>query len=75
MIPEEICHRETKAPVPPWVLETPAVAVSSWFMSTVMVPSPLSKAPRPSGMPAIRYSSLPLFFLFTASPAVRIDTS
>jgi hypothetical protein len=42
----------------------PAVAGISWFISTVKVPSPLSKAPSPSGMPAIRYP-------FTTSPAVR----
>ena len=32
---------------------TPPEAIS-WFMSKVKVPSPLSKAPSPSGMPTIR---------------------
>ena len=32
----------------------PRVLPSSWFISSVNVPSPLSNAPRPSGMPTMR---------------------
>jgi hypothetical protein len=42
------------------------VLPSSWFMSTVKVPSPLSYAPSPSGIPTMRY---PL----TESPVVMMD--
>jgi hypothetical protein len=49
-----ITHLETNAPVAPWARTTPSPAGISWFISTVKVPSPLSKAPRPSGMPTIR---------------------
>src|SRR5689334_23545569 len=44
-------------------------------MRTVNVPSPLSYAPRPSGMPAIRYVSKAVFFFFTASPTLSIDVN
>ena len=41
-------------------------------MSKVNVPPPLSNAPRPSGIPTIRYG-VPSGFKFTESPTVRID--
>ena len=41
-------------------------------MSSVNVPFPLSNAPRPSGMPTMRYG-VPSGFRFTESPTVRID--
>jgi hypothetical protein len=66
-----ITHLETKAPLPPWARGTPSVPLISWFMSTVNVPSPLSKAPRPSGMPAMRY--VPPAAPCTESPVVSID--
>src|SRR5262249_48295251 len=40
-------YSETNAPAEPWSRVTPTVLPSSWFMSTVKVPSPLSNAPRP----------------------------
>src|SRR4030095_4964050 len=48
----------------------PDVFVSSWFINTVKVPSPLSNAPSPSGIPTIRYG-VPSGLLLTESPTVR----
>lgn len=66
-----ITSRSTKEPFPAaprealWVWAIPSASVNSWFMSTVNVPSPLSKAPSPSGVPAIWYVP-------TLSPVVMI---
>jgi len=59
-------QRDTNAPRLPWARMSPTVAPSSWFTSRVNVPSPLSNAPIPSGMPTRRYPP-------TLSPTVRID--
>ena len=37
------------------------------------MPSPLSKAPSPSGIPANRYGVTPSGFVFTVSPAANND--
>ena len=47
-------HLETNAPVEPCARTMPLVFGSSWFKRTVNVPSPLSNAPSPSGIPAMR---------------------
>src|SRR6266542_130651 len=60
-------HFETNAPAAPWARTMPAELGSSWFISTVNVPSPLSNAPRPSGIPTIRYG-VPSGFRLTESP-------
>ena len=62
-------HFETKAPVAPWARVMPADC-SSWFMSNVNVPSPLSNAPSPSGMPTMRYG-LRSGLVLTVSPVVK----
>src|SRR5262245_10576055 len=62
-----ITHFDTNEPRLPWARFTPAVLPSSWFITTVNVPSPLSNAPRPSGMPTIRYVP-------TVSPTETIDS-
>jgi hypothetical protein len=67
-----IVHFETNDPLAPWARTIPCVLPSSWFMSSVNVPFPLSNAPRPSGMPTMRYG-VPSGFRFTESPTVRID--
>jgi hypothetical protein len=67
-----IIHFETKAPFAPCALVAPPDDIS-WFINNVKVPSPLSKAPRPSGTPTILYGVTPSGFRFTESPAVRID--
>ena len=66
-----IVHFDTKAPFAPCARTMPSPAPSSWFISTVNVPSPLSNAPRPSGMPTIRYG-VPSGLSFTLSPADRM---
>src|SRR5262249_41191971 len=60
-------HSDTNAPAPAaprellWVCATPSAGPNelaracSWFIRTVNVPSPLSNAPSPSGVPAVRY--------------------
>ena len=70
--PFSIVHFETKAPIAPCARAMPRLFGSSWFMTTVNVPLPLSKAPRPSGIPTMRYG-VPSGFAFTESPTVRID--
>ena len=67
-----IVHFETNAPIAPCSRAMPRLFGSSWFMSTVNVPLPLSKAPRPSGIPTMRYG-VPSGFALTESPTVRID--
>src|SRR5262245_15482383 len=65
-VPLSMTHRDTNAPIAPCARVTPEVLTSSWFINNVNVPSPLSNAPRPSGMPTIRNPS-------TESPTLRID--
>ena len=67
-----IVHFETNAPIAPCARVMPRFAGSSWFSSTVNVPSPLSNAPSPSGIPTMRYG-VPSGFALTESPTVRID--
>ena len=66
--------RPTKAPTEPCSRTTPLVAPISWLTSTVAVPSPLSKAPMPSGMPTKR-QAVPsgLVAPITSSPALMIE--
>src|SRR6266542_2225307 len=66
-------HLETNAPRAPWARTSPCELPSSWFIRTVKVPSPLANAPRPSGIPTIRYGVIPSGLVFTESPTVRID--
>src|SRR5262245_50793849 len=68
-------HSETKAPTLPLARAMPRAEGISWFISRVKVPSPLSNAPRPSGMPTIRYGVTPSGLLFTLSPTVMIEVS
>src|SRR4029453_11679583 len=65
-------HFDTNAPRAPCARTTPAVLDSSWFIRTVNVPSPLSKAPSPSGIPTIRYG-VPSGLRLTVSPTVNTD--
>ena len=46
-------HFDTKAPLLPCARTMPFGTAISWFIVTVNVPSPLSKAPRPSARPTI----------------------
>ena len=71
-----ITHLETNAPTPLCARVTPAVARSSQFANSVNVPSFLSKAPSPPGMPDIvclppRYGLTVQVVSFV--PAVKID--
>jgi hypothetical protein len=52
--PFSIVHFDTNEPIAPCARTTPRLLGSSWFMRTVNVPFPLSKAPRPSGIPTMR---------------------
>ena len=66
-----ITSRETNAPVAPSARTMPAVI--SWFISTVMVPSPLSNAPSPSGTPTMRHGVVPSGLTPATSPAERTE--
>jgi hypothetical protein len=59
---------ETKAPMAPWSRTMPTVLVISWFIRTVTVPLPLSKAPNPSGTPTMR-QGVPSALVPAMSPA------
>src|SRR5262245_37114296 len=65
-------HLETNAPLAPCSRTIPTLLGSSWFITTVNVPSPLSNAPNPSGIPTNRYG-VPSGLVLTESPTVNID--
>jgi hypothetical protein len=61
-------QRDTNAPVAPCARATPFPFGISWFDRNVKVPSPLSNAPAPSGMPTMGYGLSPS----VASSAVKM---